>query len=81
MDHDAPPEAVCAFNVEISIPFGEHYNLRVITVPRIRGQPIYVFFLATPSFPTLEWTVLNGVAGTGGFLGCLGFFGSRVLRS
>ena len=54
MDHDAPAEAVCAFNEEISISYGERYKLRVITVPRVRGQPIYVFFLATPSFPTRE---------------------------
>ncbi|MBB5502618.1 hypothetical protein [Paraburkholderia sp. MM5384-R2] len=81
MDHDAPPEAVCAFNVEISIYCGEPYKLHVIAVPRVRGQPIYVFFLATPSFATRDRTVLNGFAGTDGFAGCLGFFASRVLRN
>jgi hypothetical protein len=54
MDHDVPPEAVCAFNAELSISRDERYKLRLITVPRVRGQPIYVFFLATPSFPTRE---------------------------
>ncbi len=54
MDHDAPPNAVCALDVEISISRGERYKLRAITEPRVRGQPIYVFFFATPSFPTRE---------------------------
>ncbi len=44
------------FNAEISIPRGERYELhelRVIAVPRVRGQPVY-FFLATPSFIARE---------------------------